>query len=233
MTGYDNIQKLNFASDYIDASIIRGVENYVVDDAIAVNLSAEPMLIGWDVPSVLPRWKAAVLKGGRIIKGSQVGLFRIRRKTNLGGVVFQDWDWLGNRISSFPRDAPLYISPQDSIGDIDVDPFVFTNERTTTQDVMSFEVKLNLWWAPGNTDCFIHNEHSFLEVHTQIYGAGRMQKFRERDEATMYEDVVMSEGLTHDPFCRVGDNRNWIYPWHRYYADTDCVWLAIELHPKM
>jgi hypothetical protein len=26
-------------------------------------------------------------------------------------------------------------------------------------------------------------------------------------------------------------NCEFIYPWHQYYADTDCIWLAIEYHP--
>jgi len=147
-------------------------------------------------------------------------------------VGLRGWDWLGNRIKSFPRDTPLYISPQDSVGEVRTDPYVFTNERRDPKEVQSFEVKLNLWWSPGDTDCFIHNEHQFLEVHTQIHGTGRMQKFRERDEQTLYEDVVMPPGYTHDPFCRVAAGGKAEYPFHRYYADSDCVWLAIELHPK-
>ena len=55
--------------------------------------------------------------------------------------------------------------------------------------------------------------------------------FHERREETVYEDVLMPVGYTHDPFCRVAGANQWEYPWHRYYADTDSVWLAIELHP--
>lgn len=87
-------------------------------------------------------------------------------------------------------------------------------------------------WSPGDTDCFIHNEHPFLEVHTQIHGLGRMQKFHERDADTLYEDVLMPIGYSHDPFCRVTGRNEWTYPWHRYYAQTDSVWLAVELHPR-
>jgi hypothetical protein len=71
----------------------------------------------------------------------------------------------------------------------------------------------------------------FLEVHTQIHGLGRMQKFREHHEETLYEDVLMPVGFTHDPSCRVAGPNSWEYPWHRYYSDTDSIWLAIELHP--
>jgi len=48
---------------------------------------------------------------------------------------------------------------------------------------------------------------------------------------TLYEDVLMPPGFTHDPFFTVGNDRSFSYPWHRYYADTDCIWMAVELHP--
>lgn len=88
------------------------------------------------------------------------------------------------------------------------------------------KVAYNLWFAAEGTDCGIHNEHNFLEVHTQIWGTGHMQKFYEKDAATMYQDIYMTPGYTHEPFC--GSDHK--YPWHRYYADTDCVWLAVEFY---
>ncbi|MGC1650881.1 MAG: hypothetical protein WA741_34080, partial [Candidatus Sulfotelmatobacter sp.] len=94
-----------------------------------------------------------------------------------------------------------------------------------------YRLKLNLWYTPEETDCGIHTGHQFLEVHTQILGTGHMQKFRENNAGTLYEDVLMPVGFTHDPFFSVADDRTFIYPWHRYYADTDCIWMAIELHP--
>ena len=48
---------------------------------------------------------------------------------------------------------------------------------------------------------------------------------------TLYEDVLMPVGFTHDPFFTVGNDGKFSYPWHRYFADTDCIWMAIELHP--
>ncbi len=54
--------------------------------------------------------------------------------------------------------------------------------------------------------------------------------FRENNPDTLYEDVAMCPGFTHDPFFVVGNDRSFRYPWHRYYAETDCVWMAIELH---
>jgi hypothetical protein len=228
----NTFRDLAFADASIEARIGDNIRDYPVADGIVVNLSPEPMVTsGPHVPGIVPAWKSTWLRGGRIVQAERAAILKVRRATNLGGLAFRGWSWLGDRIKSFPRDTPLYISPQDIIGVVETDAHVFTNERTSTKTIQSFTLKLNLWWSPGDTDCFIHNEHPFLEVHTQILGTGRMQKFAARDEQTIYEDVVMPIGYTHDPFCRVAGENAWEYPWHRYYADTSAIWLAIELHP--
>jgi hypothetical protein len=59
-----------------------------------------------------------------------------------------------------------------------------------------------------------------------------MQKFQTQNAATLYEDVRMSAGYTTPvPFCSIQDADRFLYPWHQYYADTDCIWLALEYHP--
>ena len=87
-------------------------------------------------------------------------------------------------------------------------------------------MEFNLWYAAAATDCGIHNTHDFRELHTQVFGLGRMQKFHEKDRGTMYQQVFMAPGYTHEPFY----DKHCVYPWHQYYSDTDCVWLAVELH---
>ncbi len=223
---------LAFADDFILAQVVEEPSNLAVEDAVVVNLSSEPMITGDEHPGIVPAWKSTWLRSGTIWSGRRAAIVKVRRATNLGGVGLRGWDWLGTRIRSFPRDTPLYISAQDHVGTVTADPRVFTNERDANEAPQEFDLKLNLWWSPGDTDCFIHNEHPFLEIHTQIHGRGRMQKFRERDDATLYEDVLMPVGYSHDPFCRVTGDNQWTYPWHRYYADTDSVWLAVELHPR-
>ncbi len=224
-------RNLAFADEFIVATLVENAVDYDVDDAVVVNLSPSVMITGDEHPAIVPAWKSSWLKGGKIKSAERAALIKVVKPTNLGGCMFRGWDWLGNRIRSFPRDTPLYISAQDEIGKVSLDPRVFTNERTTSKEPQEFTLKLNLWWSPGDTDCFIHNEHPFLETHTQIHGIGRMQKFKHRDQTTIYEDVLMPIGYSHDPFCRVTGHNEWTYPWHRYYADTDSVWLAVELHP--
>lgn len=222
---------LAFRDEFILAKLLEDVSDYEVEDAVVVNVSPSPMITGYEHPAVVPPWKSTWLKSGRIKSAERAALVKVLKPTNLGGCMFRGWDWLGNRVKSFPRDTPLFISVQDVVGAVTLDPMVFTNERATDEAPQTFTMKLNLWWSPGDTDCFIHNEHPFLETHTQIHGTGRMQKFRQRHADTIYEDVVMPIGYSHDPFCHVTGPNEWTYPWHRYYANSDSVWLAVELHP--
>lgn len=223
---------LSFANETIRAELYTDVQGLMVDDGIVVNLDVEPLLTGGgDVPGIVPGLRSTWLHGGEIIKARRCAVIGIRNQENLGRLMFHGWKWLGSLIESFPRDTPLFMSPQDEIGIIKADPCTISLQGQVKHSPAEFRVKLNLWWAPEDTDCFIHNKHSFLEVHSQIYGRGRMQKFRERDSATLYENVLMQPGFTHDPFCRVTDDGEFRYPWHRYYADTSSIWLAIELHP--
>jgi hypothetical protein len=115
------------------------------------------------------------------------------------------------------------------LGSVTFDPGEVLGEQPLTD--RGFNVLANLWFAPAGTDCGIHNEHDFLETHTQIHGAGRMQKFTAPRHDALYEDVPMSPGATHDPFCGTAGDQ-FRYPWHQYRADTDCVWLAVEYHAQ-
>jgi hypothetical protein len=116
------------------------------------------------------------------------------------------------------------------VGRVELDPYLFVHQTDTPTQKKPLNVKVNLWFSPSETDCAIHTGHKFLEVHTQVYGTGHMQKFVEDSDSTMYEDVFMSPGMTHQPFPVVSPNGQYEYPWHRYYSDTDCIWMAIELH---
>ncbi len=127
-------------------------------------------------------------------------------------------------------DISLWKSSQPEITQIKIDPFYLLGQSKTPKTCKNFLIKVNLWYAPEKTNCGIHNEHNFIEIHTQIYGTGRMQKFRENNPDTIYEDIVMNVGTSHFPFCAIDENLNFVYPWHQYYAETDCIWMAIEYH---
>ncbi|WP_170381927.1 hypothetical protein [Ruegeria atlantica] len=231
MTEATNTQRdLCFADAYMSAILVENVDNYIAD-GIVVNLSTDIIYVEGEVDTPIQPWRSATLRGNAVRKADRIAVLKIENLEQLGGVMLRGWDWFGDIYNGFPRETPLFMSSIDSVGFVTEDPFVFTRERTDVRKPQQFEIKLKCWWSPNETDCFIHNEHPFLEVHTQIHGYGRMQKFRERDAATVYEDVIMAPGFTHEPFCIVTGENEWTYPWHRYYTDLESIWLAIELHP--
>jgi len=226
-------RSLSFSNDWIESVLVSAVREMPVEDAIIVNLSTTALRYraGGNQGTVLP-WKSTMLRHCTIESAEAVALLHVRQRTNLGGVAL-NWEWYGRRNAQFPRDIPLYISPQDDIGNIELDPVTAFSHATTSASPSPrrYRLKLNLWYTPEETDCGIHTGHQFLEVHTQILGTGHMQKFRDNNADTLYEDVLMPVGFTHDPFFTVGNDGKFSYPWHRYFADTDCIWMAIELHP--
>ena len=225
-------RSLAFSNDWIESVLVSTVREVPVEDAIVVNLSTTALRYraGGDHGTILP-WKSSILRHCTLEQGETAALLRVNQRTNLGGVAL-GWDWYGQRNPQFPRGTPLYISSQDEVGEVQLDPVAaFTHETSVVASPRRYRLKLNLWYTPAETDCGIHTGHQFLEVHTQVLGTGHMQKFRENRADTLYEDVLMPPGFTHDPFFTVGNDRSFRYPWHRYYADTDCIWMAVELHP--
>ncbi|WP_395820155.1 hypothetical protein [Devosia sp.] len=224
-------RKLSFVDTHIEAELIEAATETEVGAGVLVNLSSQPLLVHGQVNSVVQPWRSTQLLGTVEVTGQRMARLRVSPQDNLGGLPLRGWDWFGARFAKFPRDTPLYISSQDTVGEVLADRFALGNLPARPDRMSRFTLRLNLWWSPPRTDCFIHNEHPFIEVHTQIHGLGRMQKFWKRDAATLYEDMPLAPGQTHDPFFTVREDGSWEYPWHRYYSDTECVWLAIELHP--
>ncbi len=224
------VRDLCFADDHLGAELIENAEDYVAD-GIVVNLSPETIYVAGDVDTPVHPWRSVTLYGQVIRKAQRLAVLKVLNLENLGAVSLRGWTWFGAIFAGFPRQTPLYMSSIDTVGVVAEDPRAFTREAPLREKLQQFEIQLKCWWSPNETDCFIHNEHPFLEVHTQIHGLGRMQKFRERSADTHYEDVVMAPGFTHEAFCIVTGPQEWTYPWHRYYTDTESIWLAVELHP--
>lgn len=197
---------LAFSEPFIDARVIeRGA--YSVDrETVVVNCSKERLAI--DDTSIGP-WRSTVIVHGTFEARAPVVCISLEDELLPAGVyarrdqLISAWTPVG---SLFPlphlQHTELWRSARDHVAGID----------------------FNLWFASHGTDCGIHNRHDFIEVHTQILGMGRMQKFAANDPATRIEDIYMAPGFTHEPFC----GSDHVYPWHQYYADTDCIWLAIE-----
>jgi len=202
---------LNFSEPFVMAEHVSYTSNYEVDHkSIIINIDLDPL----ELEEVeLPSMKSAVCANTTIEKVKSIIVISIINEDYLGNnpqidreIIKNSWH-LAYDLFNKPhlQNIPLWRSEKERIG----------------------RLELNLWYAPAGTNCGLHNLHDFQEVHTQIYGNGRMQKFRENDMRTLYQEVYMSPGYSHDPFYTSFGK----YPWHQYYADTDCIWLAIEQHP--
>src|SRR5262249_34910694 len=157
---------------------------------VVVNLSTSDLhyRVASRYGTIVP-WKSTMLRQCTIESAGRAALLQVRRRTNIGGLAL-NWEWYGRRDPQFPRATPLYISPQDDVGDVELDPTSAFNQQTSASaSPRRYRLKLNLWYTPEETDCVIHTGHQFLEVHTQILGTGHMQKFRENSVDTLYEDV--------------------------------------------
>ena len=225
-------RNLSFSNDWIESVLVSAADEMPVEEAIAVNLSSTPLqYTAGQNHGTIPPWKSTMLRQCKLERVEAAALLHVRQRTDLGGVALS-WDWYGRRNPQFPRGTPLYISSQDDLGEVQLDPFAaFAHRNSASTAPRRYRLKLNLWYTPEETDCGIHTGHQFLEVHTQVLGTGHMQKFRENNAETLYEDVPMLPGYTHDPFFVLANDGSFTYPWHRYYAKTDCIWMAIELHP--
>ncbi|MDX3537609.1 hypothetical protein PV721_25215 [Streptomyces sp. MB09-01] len=229
---------LNFSTPYLRADLVRDAVDYTVEGrTIVVNPGNTPVVVAEDLRKAIPPLSSTVLADARIEKADALLLLRPAEEGGeVSGVAeAPGWAHLADLLGpdgDFPRETPLYRSPQDEITTVVFDPAHVLGERETAMVQREFTVRANLWFAPAGTNCFIHNQHDFIEVHTQVHGLGRMQRFRNHDQASLYQDVLMSPGYTtQDPFCATGPQCTYHYPFHQYKADTDCIWLAIEYHP--
>ena len=229
----NQIKLLNFSGAYIDAKYVENVKNYRINSrTIAVNPQEADAYLGEKNVSIIPAFSSTILNDTIVKEADSLLLLEVIESKNIGKIVFEpQWDLLGN-LSDFSKDIPLWKSPQDEAGIVEIDPYFMTRKSSQPHQKETFSVKVNLWYAPSLTDCAIHNQHDFIEIHTQVFGRGRMQKFKEDDFGTLYEDILMTEGYTQIvPFCEVRENQQYTYPWHQYYSDIDCIWMAIEYHP--
>ena len=235
---------LNFSSSHVLAMSARDPHELRIDErTIVVNVGTQPIFVDGSPTAVIRPLSSTILDGATITGGDLVVLLMVREERNIGTLI-TDPGWpvyesllaqeLGTEVAqaaAFPPRTPLFRSPQDTLGDVTFDPGVLLGQPEMSSGPQPFTVKVNLWFAPADTDCAIHNQHDFIEVHTQVHGTGRMQKFRGPSQDTLYQDIRMSPGYTTDqPFCQVTSEGDFSYPWHQYRSDTDCIWLAVEYH---
>lgn len=215
---------LSLGGELVTAELVTDAKTLPLDGrVIVVNPSPTPAYVVTEPRRFVPPFSSTILVGVTIEQADSLVLLRPREAPMSGLIEQPGW----HRFAGLP--APLWQGPRSPIGSVTFDPGSVLGETPSAD--REFDVSVNLWFAPTGTDCGIHNEHDFLETHTQIHGTGRMQKFTTPGHDALYEDVLMSPGATHEPFCGMA-NDQFRYPWHQYRADTDCVWLAVEYHAR-
>ncbi|MBF4615340.1 hypothetical protein [Curtobacterium sp. VKM Ac-1376] len=219
-------EKLNFDSELASAVILRDtVEFPITGRTVVVNLAQTDAFTGTAQLAPLPPMSSTILVNGTVTGELLLAITmqsegdQEQRARDLG---WQDFYGDGGPV--------LLKSPQETIGTIVIDRRTVLRQPALPSAPEPFTVKANLWFSPAGTDCGIHNLHPFIEVHTQVSGLGRMQKFDEKTYTALYEDQQLSPGTTNPiPFC-IDVDGTFTYPWHQYRADTDCIWLALEYH---
>jgi hypothetical protein len=222
--------RLALSNRFVEASYVEQPKDHRIGNrAIVVNPGPAPVWVGEEPVRFIPAFSSTILRETRVESGDSVLVFELRDEEDIAEIVREPgWNLFADLLPGFPRSVLLYRGPVEDLGVVELDQGAVLGELPTGP--RSFRVSVNLWFAPAGTDCAIHNEHDFLEIHSQLHGYGRMQKFKERDHATLYEDLRMSPGHTPPvPFCR-STGSTFAYPWHQYRADSDCVWLAVEFH---
>lgn len=235
MNGELNLETpLELGGRLVEAVHVQHAKDFPVRGrTIVVNLHPTLAQLGPPPRGFLPALSSTILVDTTVEQAESLLLVRVPNESGIARITDEaGWSTFGallppDAASDFPRDTPLWRGPQFELGTVDFDPAAMLGEPAT--DVRGFQVKVNLWFAPAETDCVIHNRHDFLEIHTQICGFGRMQKFSANEHRSLYEDVLMRQGNTHQPFC-VTAREGFAYPWHQYRSDSDCVWLAVEYH---
>ncbi|GAA2673874.1 MULTISPECIES: hypothetical protein [Actinosynnema] len=197
--------------------------------AVVLNLAPTPALLGGDPPRPLPPLSSTTLVDGVVERAGLVAVLRVADDvTGLTGAP--GWRHFADLLPAHPREVALHRGPRTRVGRVELDAGELLGQERP-DGLGAFDVWLNLWFAPAGTDCGLHDRHDFIEVHTQLHGLGRMQKFHADDRASLHEEQLMAPGHTPPvPFCRTRSDGGFHYPWHQYRADTDCAWLAVEYH---
>lgn len=231
----NTIRTLDFLAKEIEVSVITNVVNYkIVEYTTVINIGTTNAYIDYIPAKFIPPLNSTILKNVNIKSAEALILIKTKFNKKIDKHCFDNiWNLYSDLHPDFPK-IPLLISPQLDTYDVELDMYKLLGEQHVTEKKQKFIIKTNFWYAEPDTDCVIHNKHDFMEVHTQIFGSGRMQKFEQNDNATLLEDIIMSPGYTTPiPFCSFSNDKYFNYPWHRYYADTPCIWMAIEYHLKV
>lgn len=228
--GYQKPTTLDFGTDAVQATVISpAVRHRIVGSAVVINLSATDATVHGPYVTRIPALQSTTLVDTEI-SSDCIAVLQIGNSASIAADARWGWHDFYRDRSTSDQYPELLKSPQHQVGTVSLNKAAILRQSDLPAVETEFDVRLNLWFSPAGTDCGIHNEHDFIEVHTQLAGSGRMQKFYTRAAESLYEEYLLAVGSTNPAtFCHEQHSR-FIYPWHQYRADTDCVWLAVEYH---
>jgi hypothetical protein len=232
------LQTLDLIGSAEVVRVLSDVERFTINErTIVVNPTLHPVAVAARGANVVPPLASRTLRSVDLERAELLVLVQPPEISSLGDLKSAPGWRHHSEITSGARPSesasiPLWRSAQVEIGSVSMAPADLPGQHNFDQTPSSFRLWLSLWYADAGTDCGIHDQHDFIEIHTQIFGWGRMQKFVRNDSASLFEDEPMTPGYTTSvPYCQVAGAGSFDYPWHRYYAETDCLWLALEYCP--
>lgn len=230
---------LAIATNYVAVRTASATETRLAgESSIVVNPTGQDISVDVVGVNVVPPLSSQWLRGVRVLPAELLIILDPTSVSDLRGIEASSGWMHHSEITQGARPdrtdpLPLWRSAQYEVGVVRLDVGAIPGQVNRGQREQDFLVRLSMWFAHAGTDCGIHNAHDFMEVHTQVAGTGRMQKFRSDDAAQLYQDEPMWPGYTTSiPYCTIGQPTSFDYPWHRYYAETDCLWMALEYYPS-
>lgn len=206
-----SIQALSFAEPFFDVEYVENETEYFINEkSLVFNLSVnEGENIFVKTIPLLPL-KGTIVRNVAVTRIKQALVVRDydkdAKKPEFWASMKRTWPSLFD-VSGFERHRgiPYYKSPQITVGGR----------------------RINFCYAAPMSPSGKHQTHTpdFDEVHAQILGFGKMQKFTENSDETFYQEVIMAPGIVHDKFY----DETGYYPWHQYHSITDCVYMPIEI----
>ncbi len=209
-----SVQKLDFAEPFFAVDYVENEESCDVGPkSLVFNLAERanaPLYV--DGMPVLPL-RGTVVQGVRLTKITRALIVKDFERRSLDDARFTDeikktWRTL-YECSGMERHKglPYYKSPKVRVGGDTELNFCYVSEPM----------------FPSGP----HKDHDrdFDEVHGIILGFGKMQKFRENDLSTFYQESILGPGCIHEKFY----DENGVYPWHQLQSITPCVYMPIEI----
>ena len=206
------VEKLSFGEPFAAAEYIREETGYRTgENTLVMNLSRSiPVRIG---DQRLLSLRAAVFRDTRIdVPGEALAV------TNFGTQDLENGETAARIKNEWKSVWELTHAPRN----------IGVEYYKSPAALLRGSIKLNVCFGERQLPAGLHREHrepDFDELHLQLCGRGFIQLFHENDPETLYESLPLYPGAVNDPVW----NEEGRYPWHRYYSQTRCLFLVIEM----